>query len=463
MTTASNSAPLETKLFIPEFRVDALRAAVEKLGRKAAKLGLSPITFKLTGNRETRDFATTAVEHYEDGNTSVRSTPTKVEAVEVEITGESPTLAGWSFAASVDPVEDTGRNVLSKSPFFTGEIPLRYRSATQECEHCKLTRNRKGTFVLSHIEGDFKQVGRQCLKDFLGNLDPKALLSAAALFSQIYDLCGEAGEFEGSCGSRDISYGLKSVLVIVYNLIKEYGFTSVSKAREIPGVVATKDYATAVLNPVFGVSESVKFADKFSAGSPEALAKAEAVIEWARGLDLDDQNDYIANLAAAFLTDGVNAKRLGIVCSAVTAHTRHLGQLAERAREATKTNEHVGVVGEKIERPLTLVRLTPIEGNWGCATLCILEDAEGRSFKWFASNCPFADADLGQTLSIKGTIKSHDEFKGRKQTSLTRAKIVVPKVAKTKVAKARKIAPIDPSATSEIVSDCTITHVENFA
>lgn len=44
-----------------------------------------------------------------------------------------------------------------------------------------------------------------------------------------------------------------------------------------------------------------------------------------------------------------------------------------------------------------------------------------------ASNPPFSVDDFGKEFPIKATIKAHDEYKGRKQTSITRAKINLPK------------------------------------
>ena len=440
-----------TTIFIPEFRFSSLSEAVAKLNKRAAKLHVEPIVLRATGAKELRDFST-IIHDPESGRDNTREE--KVEAIEIEISGVSPKLDGWQFAASIDPVAE-GVNVLNKSPLFTLEIPKRFRACTQDCDHCKATRNRKNTYVLHNTDsGDWKQVGTSCLKDFLGHKDIHAITDSAAIFLAFAHLVEEYSEFEGSCGRREITTDLKRLLIATYNIVAEYGFTSNGAVRnDLTGrLCATADRVTNVIFPSNNTAAR-DFAEKFSAETPENIAAAEACIEWVHTIALDIDNDYLANLAAVFVQDYVTGKRFGLAVSALTAHRRHLEQIVARERQAEKLNEFVGTVGERVVlNGLTVVRQIELENDFGKSTLVLLEDAQGRAFKWFSSSCPFSQSDTGKTFDIKATIKGHDEFKGRKQTSLSRAKIVDPNAKKpAKFNKAGyKIEGITPSVDGAI-------------
>ena len=90
----------QTQTFIPEFRLEKLTASIEKLNKRAVRLGLPEITLTLTGARETRDFTITDIFRTEDG-AQERSRTEKIFAVEVIVEGVSPVLAGWSFVATI--------------------------------------------------------------------------------------------------------------------------------------------------------------------------------------------------------------------------------------------------------------------------------------------------------------------------------------------------------------------------
>lgn len=58
-------------------------------------------------------------------------------------------------------------------------------------------------------------------------------------------------------------------------------------------------------------------------------------------------------------------------------------------------------------------------GDWGTTFITKLRDADGNVFKWFGSY------DLGRDAVVDATwtVKNHDEFKGVKETVVTRPKI----------------------------------------
>ncbi|MBO6266973.1 MAG: hypothetical protein J6M06_01940, partial [Synergistaceae bacterium] len=89
------------------------------------------------------------------------------------------------------------------------------------------------------------------------------------------------------------------------------------------------------------------------------------------------------------------------------------------AQAEAKASEHVGSVGQRITvSAATAKLLTSWEGTYGTTYLYKFTDESGNVFIWYASR-PINVAD-GMTL--KGTVKDHNERDGVKQTVLTRCK-----------------------------------------
>jgi hypothetical protein len=51
----------------------------------------------------------------------------------------------------------------------------------------------------------------------------------------------------------------------------------------------------------------------------------------------------------------------------------------------------------------------------------IFNDEQGNCIVWKATSNP--SMEIGQTYSVKGTVKDHTDYKGTKQTLLTRCSI----------------------------------------
>lgn len=90
-------------------------------------------------------------------------------------------------------------------------------------------------------------------------------------------------------------------------------------------------------------------------------------------------------------------------------------------------SEWVGKVGDKIQMELTYTRsfswdASPYGYYGSSVTFChMFKDNQGNVIVWKTGLC--LEADYGEKVLVKGTIKQHDEYKGTKQTVLTRCKV----------------------------------------
>lgn len=99
----------------------------------------------------------------------------------------------------------------------------------------------------------------------------------------------------------------------------------------------------------------------------------------------------------------------------------------ERKRAASR---YVGTIKERIEFEATLDIVfdfqveDPYDYNGGMITkyIYIFRDADDNAFKWITTVS--INAEQGDKVTLRGTVKAHEEYKGEQQTVLTRAKIM---------------------------------------
>ena len=141
------------------------------------------------------------------------------------------------------------------------------------------------------------------------------------------------------------------------------------------------------------------------------------------------------------LRQEIDLRYLGIACYAFVGakkvHDKELERLAKEKmyREGT-LDEYFGNVGDKFEKELMFERIIGFEGYYGYTYFIFFRDEEGHVFKWSTSNGTYhmyhktngkegyLDYEVGKKYLIKGTVKEHSEYKGIKQTVITRCKVL---------------------------------------
>lgn len=115
------------------------------------------------------------------------------------------------------------------------------------------------------------------------------------------------------------------------------------------------------------------------------------------------------------------------------AEEKRLAEEKQKAIEAQKAiSQYQGEVGQKITVKIVERHTAEFETHFGYGTqymnIHIMKDAEGNVYTWKTQNGIgyWNDQDwisYDQEFTITGTIKEHSEYKGEKQTVLTRCKI----------------------------------------
>ena len=85
-------------------------------------------------------------------------------------------------------------------------------------------------------------------------------------------------------------------------------------------------------------------------------------------------------------------------------------------------SEWQGQVGDRIDRTLTVVKVTPLEdGYYGPSTFFLFRDEYENEYCWTTAS---KSLGLGATYEVRGTIKQLSIYKGKKQTILTRCRVL---------------------------------------
>lgn len=354
--------------------------------------------------------------------------------VDLELQAPPARLAGWDFLAVVEPM--TGGNLIRQVPgaeVADGELAA-WRAGDVRCDHCLAARHRKETFILRSdgtgkdpdgraIEpGVYKQVGRQCLARFLGGQ------SAADIVARLGwpDVVRAAGDDEGGggFGGGHTVYDPAEFLAWCCAISRLDGFVTrkmASDASDLSPRRATSSKVEWLLgDPPTGESRPDWNAarERFAPTSAD-LERAAATLAWARALP--GRSDYEQNLRLVAAQEACDPKHAGILASAVPAYERELGEQVRRT--ASGPGEHYGAVGERYDLELTVEKVVPIDTAYGPAVIVTLRDDAGRCFMWRTG----ADAPgtVGERVALKGTVKKHSEFRGERQTELTRCRVAV--------------------------------------
>lgn len=337
--------------------------------------------------------------------------------VEVEVFGEAPKFDGWTFAATLERLVDErdGKQLLGgvnlvRSILDGVDLPEHFRTEPPKCDHCKLSRYRKDTFVMMHEDGRFVQVGRQCIKDFLGHNSPENI---AALAQFLAELEGELDEDEfGGYGARVFADELDVVLAFAVREVAENGYRP--KSSGVPPFTSEN-----VHDMVHPTPDLIKAKGRPAPPTDEELEKARAIIAYFAALE--PKSDFEHNVSAIARAGIVGAKHYGYAVSLVCAYERAMGREAVRKAEraARAASDFFGEVGKRETFKLTVTKVIDFDGAYGTQHLHLFADEVGNVAKWMTNS---QRLEVGTTYEVKATVKKHDEYKGTKQTVLSRCK-----------------------------------------
>lgn len=398
---------------------------LEFINKKAKKLGLPEV-----GYREICREHVPARDYYDVAGTDEPAHPA-FDLITVSLYGEAPYIRGWRLMGVLEHTPDFEFPLLHNVPGC--RIPENYwTDKSRHCDHCNSRRNRKDTFILQNVQTlEYRQIGRQCLADFLPGITPEDALRYSLFYRSIntcLDDDYDQPDFNNQTKWDYAEYDLINVLAISSAVIRVDGWLSSTKAREQEHGETTGSSVRTLLKPRTNFMKRQEL-DEFNAWAMKRkptegdFAIAAKVLAWIRSESFEATTEYAHNLKVIAMKGATNNRNVNISVSAIPAYLRFMDQQHQlNKNKETCVNEWVGQKGERLRGLSLEVQSTrSLESVFGVTTLINFRDADGRLVTWFASTP--VEVQRGERYTVTGTVKKLETFNGAKQTILTRCKI----------------------------------------
>lgn len=362
----------------------------------------------------------------------------KVESIQRYIIVEAEGTAvinGWQFAATIDHTENG--NMIRK--LIEVELPERFRTCAPNCEHCNSKRHRKDTYIVYNEETkEFKQVGSSCLCDFTGGYSAELAAAYIEMFDELIK-----GDAPLTGATIENYYEVSEILRYAYLSVKYLGYVSTSSYDRSTKEDAFDAYLYdnnrgRLMNRDIEIVEDFRSKYNPNYNSEEVTSYVEGLLKYIE--EVDDNSDFMHNLKVLVANKYAKAKELGYVVAMVPTYNKHLKLVEatkirnEKLAKEQEGSQFVGEVGSRItvnniDNIEVVTSWTNSYGYYATSETIRykITDTNGNIYMWDSSTGIFLDQHPDGTIrkvtGIVGTIKKHDEFRGVKQTWLTRCKV----------------------------------------
>jgi len=320
-----------------------------------------------------------------------------VEYPVLVVTGEAFKFNGWKFIGIADFIEGKAitRSLPEGRELNPSEVKVGY------CEHCQTNRTRKTALFVENEQGEVKQVGSTCVKDFLG-------------WNFSVGVFPEESEFEslGSFSGGVIGVALGDLLIQAVAVVEKYGYIKSNES------LSTKQVTWALITG-YGLTTDVIQDIRKEVGqiTLAQIQKADELLQF--GKTFEGESEYAQNLRTVCALSTVTEKVAGIAVSLVKVYDNQ--KTKELVESVVFKSEQFAPTGDKVEIDIEVVGQNTFESQYGWTTLYTFSNGEYQ-FKWFSSRG--LNVEIGDKFTIKGTVKGSDEYKGTFSTVLTRCKVL---------------------------------------
>lgn len=199
-------------------------------------------------------------------------------------------------------------------------------------------------------------------------------------------------------------FEVRQILAYAYDSIQEFGYRKSDEYDSTRKAVLDKLHTQAV-------------------ASCAAAEQAELINNWLLNIDVDSASDLERNCSVFAKGEYVTAKQIGRLAYMPLAYTHYVERKNREVQRANteNTSAYVGEVGARLTLNTTAaVLLTSWANDFGITYLYKFSDEAGNVYIWYASRA----IALQESMTLKATVKAHNERNGVKQTVLTRCKVV---------------------------------------
>lgn len=297
--------------------------------------------------------------------------------------------------------------------FDNDTLISQYKNTDFHCDHCRKRVHRNSIVVLENESGERKIVGTSCVKEFTNGLDGNLI----ALFNEYTRFLSDQNEnlnvlLQGEC-EEELSHDF-------YDNPSVKRIYNVAKILSIASVIIDK-YGW---EPSNSMNATWKIVYEYKDDNIEIEDEAIKAIEWVKSLkDNEFGGSYLFNMRQVIDAEYCSANFFSLLVSLIPTFRKHeRNRLLNEQRESDKqVSNYIGKVGDKISETVTYIISYSYQSQFGCGFFHIFRDDNGNIIKWSTGNG--VGVNKGDKVILSGRIKDHSEYRGEKQTVLTRCKV----------------------------------------
>ena len=364
---------------------------------------------------------------------TVKKVPYEARRVELKIPDEVVFAENnWAFGGSVEPSGVDGKNFVNVN--LSGKdlgfiVPTRYFSSNPcTCDYCRTNRKRNKTYLVVNQEtGEWKQLGKECLRLFVTGIDVDAIATFESFIKEAEEAANPGDEFFYNKRFRFVK--VADALALACTVYRERGYLA---TRDVAGnsndlcnknIVQRKlaqqyGYDSDFLNIFNSVRDKI---DEITVKTDTAIAKEDTEVAVEMVKRFPDE-PYYNNLKVIVENEYIPLNKLGLLVSIPKAIDRYEDEKKkqEEKERLAAESDYLGSVGEKISVNFVSGReVACCETQFGLLHIYEFKDANGNTVVWKSSS----SKDIPEIGVVAGTVKSHEEYNGIKQTVILRAKI----------------------------------------
>lgn len=406
---------------IPIGQMKWVDAQIDKLNKKAAKLGLPPMNVEVIG---------------ED-----RKSRTK----QIRVIGNVPMLDGWKLLARLTPAEDDAGKAYNEINLLADEeIPDHYEQSDPDCNHCGHKRKRKKLYVVKNIDqqrsldevnADMQQswpyalIGSTCIGDFVNDTtgNPERIARYAEEISKMFVIFNESNMFANQDEAKIRKHFKSKGIPIDFFLgrvmaaWKHQGdYLGKSQARS-SGQDSTGDLAYRMCLDSQTDADVMK---NVSVSSSDMIL-VENALEWIANIDTSRQGGFLAKLQDACAADTVTKRNSGIISWLPKSFRNHM----DREEGDWNYEQLLAPKGETIAVSCKVIDQRPVSFNIiqqatnGAMSLYVGQTQYGDLVAWDYATNDFG-ANKGDTVNLKGTVTGFAHIGKKHATALGSVEVV---------------------------------------
>lgn len=391
------------------------------------------------GNAFTYEIKGTEIRVIEDKETWIIKDNQEVHPVNyykfilIEVEGTAK-IDSWECIAVLE-IHDEG-NIIRRINTEIA-IPEKFKTSKNICEHCNSKRYRKNLYVIHNTDtNEWKQVGGDCLKLYTGGLNLEYVVAWLDGIIELEENDGFIGD-----GIKHY-YSVDEVLRVAVEVIDKLGYYNRESNLPTKDLVTILMHETDMFAKLIDLNRKLRLAklniefERKDFYREETMNTVKSIIEYYVSLEAD--TEFIHNIQIILNEGYVEAKNFGFLSYLPEGYNKYLkieAMKAEREKaRANEKSEYFGEIGKRYKDKViqSINHLTSWETQWGTTHIYRIVIEDGSILTWKSSTGLYLERNE-EFDKITFTVKAHTEYKGQKQTEITRCK-VTKKLKKSKKA-----------------------------